>query len=102
MTPSRARLSDNIRAELVIIGGGGAGLAAAAAAAERGAHNVILLEKRGTLGGNTAMAVGLLGIESPVQKRAAIDYKSTDDSRIAFPMSIIHDLLEDLILVDPG
>jgi fumarate reductase flavoprotein subunit len=60
-------------ADLVVVGGGAAGLAAAAAASERGLGSVVLLEKRGTLGGNAAMARGLLACESPVQKREMVD-----------------------------
>ena len=61
-----------LNTEIVIVGGGGAGLAAAVAAGEQGAH-AILLEKRHALGGNSAMAGGLFGAESPVQKRMMID-----------------------------
>lgn len=57
----------------MIIGGGGAGLAAAVAAAEEGASNVIVLEKLGFPGGNTAMSSGMFAAESLAQKRAAID-----------------------------
>src|SRR4030042_4841373 len=64
--------TEAVRAEVVIIGGGGAGLAAAVTAAEKGA-SVIVLEKRNALGGNTAMATGLFGAESPAQKRAMVD-----------------------------
>ena len=60
-----------LKTDIVVIGGGGAGLAAAIAAAEAGAH-VILLEKHG-LGGNSALAFGLFGAESPTQKRLNID-----------------------------
>jgi fumarate reductase flavoprotein subunit len=63
----------NLSAEIVIIGGGGAGLAAAVAAAEQGAENIIVLEKRGATGGNTALSSGLFAAESQAQKRAAID-----------------------------
>jgi fumarate reductase flavoprotein subunit len=62
----------NIEAQLVIIGGGGAGLAAAVEASEKGAENVIVIEKRKNLGGNTALAGGLFGCESPVQVRQRI------------------------------
>ncbi len=61
-----------IETDVVVIGGGGAGLAAAVEAGEKGA-NVILLEKRNAVGGNTAMAHGFLAAESPVQKRMMVD-----------------------------
>ncbi len=70
MSPERE--NKNLEAELVIVGGGGAGLAAAVAAAEKGATSVIVLEKRGSLGGNTARATGLFACESPVQAREKI------------------------------
>ena len=63
-------------ADIVVIGGGG-GLAAALAAAEQGAK-VTLLEKRKVLGGNTALARGLLAGESPVQRRMRIDARNED------------------------
>ena len=66
-----------LETQIVICGGGGAGLAAAVAAAEKGAK-VILLEKRRTLGGNSALAVGLFGAESPTQKRMRIDARRDD------------------------
>ena len=53
-------------------------MAAAVAAAEKGASNVIVLEKRGTPGGNTALSDGPFGAESPVQKRAAIIARRDD------------------------
>jgi fumarate reductase flavoprotein subunit len=70
---SRESEKSSLKADLAIIGGGGAGLAAAVAAAEKGAKNIILLEKRGAIGGNTAMSSGLFAAGSPAQKRAAID-----------------------------
>ena len=70
-------------AELVIIGGGGTGLAAAVTAKENGAGRVILLEKRGVTGGNTAMSMGPFGVDSPVQKRAALEFRRDEVFRIA-------------------
>lgn len=57
------------RASLVIIGGGGAGLTAALAAVENGIDDVIVIEKRRNVGGNTALAGGMFACESPVQAR---------------------------------
>lgn len=67
MCPTKPEISE-LTTDVVVIGGGGAGMAAAAAAAGNGAR-VILLEKRG-LGGSSALAFGIFGAESPVQKRA--------------------------------
>jgi fumarate reductase flavoprotein subunit len=61
-----------LETQIVVIGGGGAGLFAAISAAEKGA-DVILLEKSGKTGGNTAMAAEVFGAESPTQKRMGID-----------------------------
>jgi fumarate reductase flavoprotein subunit len=73
---------DNLNADLVILGGGGAGLAAAVAAAENGA-DVIVLEKRGAPGGNTALSVGMFAADSPAQKRVAIEFKRDELFKIA-------------------
>jgi fumarate reductase flavoprotein subunit len=61
-----------LRADLVILGAGGAGLAAAVEAAEKGAASIIVVEKRHSLGGNTALAGGLFGCESLVQLREKV------------------------------
>ena len=62
----------NLQANLVIIGSGGAGFAAAVSAAEKGVKDIVILEKRGNIGGNTARAHGLFACESPAQKRLGI------------------------------
>lgn len=72
MVAKDTALQENLEAEVAIVGGGGAGLAAALAAAEQGA-DVIVLEKRHALGGNSALAEGLFAAESPAQKRMHID-----------------------------
>jgi fumarate reductase flavoprotein subunit len=72
MNPESMAHTTNLSAKLVIIGGGGAGLAAAVAAAEKGVTPIVVLEKRGGLGGNTARATGLFACESPVQARERI------------------------------
>lgn len=61
-----------MKLDLVIIGGGGAGLPAALAAHEQGL-SVAIIEKRGAVGGNAAMAEGFFAAESPVQQRLLID-----------------------------
>jgi fumarate reductase flavoprotein subunit len=61
-----------LESNLVIIGGGGAGLSAALTAAENGLTGIVVLEKRGGLGGNTARATGLFACESPTQNREKI------------------------------
>src|SRR6266496_4141240 len=60
-------------ADLIILGGGGAGLCAALAAAENGCGNIVVLEKRSSATGNSAMGGGPFAAEIPVQKRQGID-----------------------------
>lgn len=55
-----AALPEDIETEVLVIGGGGAGLISAVFAAQEGAQ-VIVVEKQGTLGGNTAMSRGIFG-----------------------------------------
>lgn len=59
-------------ADVVVVGGGASGLAAAITAAENGAK-VIVLEKANTTGGCANMAMGLLGVESKLQKERLVD-----------------------------
>ena len=67
---SQTTEKENLQANVVIIGAGGAGLAAAVASGEKGGTSIIVLEKAGSPGGNTAMSHDIFGAESPVQKRA--------------------------------
>lgn len=69
MSGGRNSGAENLKADIVVIGGGGAGLPAAIAAAEAGTKNVILLEKRRSLGGNAQRAIVMFAVESPAQKR---------------------------------
>jgi fumarate reductase flavoprotein subunit len=82
MHPERTLNSETMETQIAIVGGGGAGLAAAVAATENGAK-VIVVEKRPTLGGNSAMAEGLLAAESPAQKRMKIDAQRDEVFRMA-------------------
>ena len=52
------------------------------AAAEK-TSDVIVLEKRSALGGNSAMAEGFLAAESPAQKRMNIDARRDEIFRMA-------------------
>ncbi len=72
MCPEASAKNQKLKAGLVVIGGGGSGLAAALTAAEKGIKSIIVLEKRGGLGGNTARATGLFACESPAQARQRI------------------------------
>ena len=84
MTPSGTEKNKNLNANMVIIGSGG-GLVAAAAAAEKGIKDIIVLEKKGSLGGVTKMAQGLFACESPLQKREQI----TVDKDVCFKTCLV-------------
>jgi fumarate reductase flavoprotein subunit len=75
-------VTETLKTDIIIIGGGGAGMAAAVQAAEKGAK-VILLEKRGAVGGNTSMAHGFFAAESPIQKRMMIDAPKDELFKVA-------------------
>ena len=75
--------TENLKADLVIVGGGGAGLAAAVTAAENGCKSIIVVEKAGSPAGSTAMAHDIFGAESPVQKRMGVDARGDDLFKIA-------------------
>jgi fumarate reductase flavoprotein subunit len=82
MSSNKTPQANTLEADLVVIGGGGAGLAAAVTAAGKGA-GVIVLEKRGATGGNSALATGMFGAESPVQKRMGIEAGRDDLFKLA-------------------
>lgn len=76
---------ETLKSDIVVIGSG-CGLAAAVAAAEKGA-SVTLLEKRKNPGGNTAMARGLMAVESPLQKHLKIEARKEDIFKTAMEYS---------------
>ena len=62
------------QADIVIIGAGGAGMTAAVEATQKGATNLIVLEKMPITGGNTVRATGgLNAAETPYQKADGIE-----------------------------
>ena len=60
------------KVQAIVIGGGAAGLSAAVTLAEA-KISVCVLEKMNKLGGCTNLAVGLLGVETDLQKKYLID-----------------------------
>lgn len=83
MTSQGKTKTENLKADLVVIGGGGAGLAAALAAAENGCKSIIVLEKAGSAAGSSVMAHDIFGAESPVQKRAGVDAPKDELFKVA-------------------
>jgi fumarate reductase flavoprotein subunit len=74
---SAIKKPENLNADIVVIGGGGSGLPAAVVAAEAGVKNIIVMDKAAHVGGNAFLAVGMMAVESPAQKRLGI--KSSKD-----------------------
>ncbi len=67
-----------VKADIVIIGGGGSGLAAAAGALEKGAKNIVILEKYAKLGGNAVNPGGIFGTDTDLERRMGIDARKDD------------------------
>ena len=72
MAVKKINTTENIAADIVIIGAGSAGLAAAVSAAEAGAKNIIVLEKTAKPGGNSLNIGCVFAVNSPLQKRMGI------------------------------
>lgn len=72
--PGSEGKADEKQADIVIIGAGGAGMTAAVEASQKGATNLIVLEKMPITGGNTVRATGgLNAAETPYQKNDEIE-----------------------------
>ncbi|MDO5532380.1 flavocytochrome c [Sutterella sp.] len=56
--------------ELVVVGSGGAGLATAVMAAQKGVKKILVLEKMGYIGGNTAISGGGFNSYDPPRQKA--------------------------------
>lgn len=76
-------MSENLQADIVIIGAGGSGMTAASAALENGAKSIIILEKRPVTGGNAVYPSGLLAINTRLQKRLGMDAHTDEAFRQA-------------------
>ena len=67
------------QADLVVIGGGAAGMPAALEAIEQGVERVILIDKRGTPGGNARMAGGFMfACDAYTHKEAGVEFHAED------------------------
>lgn len=87
MAQGRKGEQTHLECEVLIVGGGGSGLAAGCAAGQMGAKTVVL-EKRHTTGGDTALAGGLFAAGSAALKRLRND--STADDLIKRSLSYAH------------
>lgn len=67
-----------VETDLLIIGGGAAGLTAANAALENGVEHVLLIDKMASLGGASAVAGGLAGGNSEIQRSFGLNDDSPD------------------------
>jgi fumarate reductase flavoprotein subunit len=65
--------------DLCIVGAAGSGMAAAIVAAQRGVTNILVLEKMKAPGGCTSMSAGMMGINTPAQRRFGEEY-SVDEA----------------------
>ncbi|MDO5531170.1 flavocytochrome c [Sutterella sp.] len=54
--------------EIIVVGSGGAGMAAAVKAAQKGAKDVVVLEKLAFTGGNTLVSQGFMNASDPVRQ----------------------------------
>ena len=55
--------------DLCVVGAAGSGMAAAITAAQSGTKDILVLEKNPSPGGCTTMSAGMMGINTPVQRR---------------------------------
>ncbi len=68
--PEKSTTTEELDADIVIVGAGASGMAAAIAAAQEGASNVVVLEKTSNIGGNALVSGGYMHyINAPVELR---------------------------------
>ena len=83
MNTDNTNNNKDLSTDIVVVGGGSAGLAASIAAAERGIKDIILLEARPVLGGNSVFPGGIIGTGTQLQNRLGVDAQSDDVYRMA-------------------
>ena len=59
--------------DVVVVGGGGLGLVAAVRAAEAGVKKIVVIEKTSKPGGNTMLAIGMMGADTQTQKKCGFE-----------------------------
>ena len=64
--------------DVCVVGAAGGGLSAAITARQNGAKEVLILEKQNHPGGCTLMSAGMMGIDTPVQRRQGMNYSADD------------------------
>ena len=60
--------------DLCVVGAAGSGMTAAIAARQAGVEKVLILEKQNAPGGCTVVSAGIMGIDTPAQKRQGLHY----------------------------
>jgi fumarate reductase flavoprotein subunit len=87
VTPATDQTEESISADIVVLGGGGAGMAAAITAAERGCRNVVVIEKRPRVGGNSGTGGGPGAVGGPVARRQGLEVSKDEFFKIAMEWS---------------
>ena len=67
--------------DLCIVGGAGGGLSAAVTAAQHGVRKILLLEKMKNTGGCSVMSCGMMGFNTPAQKRFGVSFDVDEEFR---------------------
>ena len=67
--------------DLCVVGAAGSGMSAAISAAQHGVKNILVLEKMKNPGGCTTMSAGMMGINTPAQRRFGFHYNVDDAFR---------------------
>jgi len=83
MTVEKSVNTEHLKADMVVMGCGGSGLVTALTAADNGVKNIIILEKEGHRGGNSALAGEFFACDSPVQAREGIVCRADDCFKLA-------------------
>lgn len=69
------------KVDLCVVGAAGSGLSAAITAAQAGIKRILVLEKQKGVGGCTVMSAGMMGIDTPLQRKFGFHYNVDDAFR---------------------